>query len=215
MRATLEFDWKGDTGPARQFLETLPRDVDPHGQVTLARAQLKIFERRYGEALEMIQRSAVDLFQVDHPVLLPRAYVEGGIYLLLHDRANARASFEKALPLVETAVRNAPLNSFHHSLLGKIYASLGRREDAIREGKRALELLPESLDAVDGPKAVIDLAEIYASLGDTDEACSLLEHSLSTPNGVTLQALKLEPTWDALRNNPRFQQLLGQRSGSS
>ncbi len=112
---------------------------------------MKIAERKFGEALELIEASNVQLFQTEDPVLLPRDYVEAVIYLLMHDREKARVSFEKALPVIEGQVRDAPLNSFRHSLLGKVYAGLGRKDDAVREGKRALELLPESLDAVDGP----------------------------------------------------------------
>ncbi len=64
------------------------------------------------------------------------------------------------------------------------------------------------------PTAVIDLAEIYALLGDADGACPLLDHSLATPNGTTIQKLKLEPTWDTLRSDPRFQHLLTKHGGS-
>ena len=86
-------------------------------------------------------------------------------------------------------------------------ACLGRKEDAINEGKKAVELLPESEDAVEGPKATAALAEIYASVGEHDEAFLLLDHLLAVPNGLTVPQLRLDPVWDPLRADPRFQTL--------
>ena len=86
-------------------------------------------------------------------------------------------------------------------------ACLGRKEDAINEGKKAVELLPESEDAVEGPKATAALAEIYASVGEHDEAFLPLDHLLAVPNGLTVPQLRLDPVWDPLRADPRFQKL--------
>ena len=86
-------------------------------------------------------------------------------------------------------------------------ACLGRKEDAINEGKKAVELLPEFEDAVEGPKATAALAEIYASVGEHDEAFLLLDHLLAVPNGLTVPQLRLDPVWDPLRADPRFQKL--------
>ena len=86
-------------------------------------------------------------------------------------------------------------------------ACLGRKEDAINEGKKAVELLPESEDAVEGPKVTAALAEIYASVGEHDEAFLLLDHLLAVPNGLTVPQLRLDPVWDPLRADPRFQKL--------
>ncbi len=91
---------------------------------------------------------------------------------------------------------------------GKFYAGLGRKDDAVREGKRALELLPESLDAVDGPTAGDDLAEIYALLGDADGGMSVARSFTRHAEWDDGSKLKLEPTWDTLRSDPRFQHLL-------
>lgn len=71
-----------------------------------------------------------------------------------------------------------------------------------------MELLPESKDALDGPLMILALAQIYVMLGDIDSAFPLLEHSLSTPNGITPPLLKVDPAWDPLRGDPRFQKML-------
>jgi serine/threonine-protein kinase len=95
-------------------------------------------------------------------------------------------------------------------VLALIYAGLGRKEDALREGNRAVEILPETKDALNGPILKISLARIHTFVGNHDEAISLLERSLSTIGGATVSELKFDPTWDALRQHPRFQKLVGQ-----
>ncbi len=105
-------------------------------------------------------------------------------------------------------LRNAPEDPARHAQHGLILAALGQKEEAIAEGKRAVELLPESRDAFDGPRFTAALAQIYAWTGETDEAFRLLDHLLSVPNGIAVSILKLDPAWDQLRKDPRFQALI-------
>ena len=93
-------------------------------------------------------------------------------------------------------------------MLGMVLAGLGEKNAAIAEGKRAMALLPESQDALDGPKMTLALAQIYAWTGENDAAFDLLERSLITPAGVTVSSLKLNPVWDPLRADARFQGLI-------
>jgi len=92
--------------------------------------------------------------------------------------------------------------------LGMVLAGLGEKDAAIAEGKRAVALLPESQDALDGPKTTLALAQIYAWTGENDAALELLKRSLMTPAGVTVSSLKLNPIWDPLRSDARFQVLI-------
>jgi serine/threonine-protein kinase len=109
---------------------------------------------------------------------------------------------------LEQSVREAPDSAARHAEFGAILAALGRKEEAIREGKRAVELLPESKDALEGPMMTLALAQIYAWTGENEEALRLLEHSLSNPDGITAPDLKLDPAWDPIRKDPRFQALI-------
>jgi len=92
--------------------------------------------------------------------------------------------------------------------LGLTDAMLGRRDDAIREGLRAVELRPCSKDSWTGPVWISNLAMIYAWVGDKDSAIKQLELSAAYPTGITYGELKLNPDWDPLRGDPRFDKIV-------
>src|SRR4029453_9202070 len=100
------------------------------------------------------------------------------------DNASAQRAFEQARPAFEAAVKEAPESAERHASLGVLYAVMGRRNDAIREGKRAVELRPESKDAVDGSLMNGYLALIYARVGENDLAIPLIERLLKTSGAV-------------------------------
>ena len=80
--------------------------------------------------------------------------------------------------------------------------------EAIHQGKRGVELMPVSKDAMDGPDRVLDLAMIYAMVGEQEAALDQIEYVLSIPASFSVQLLRLDPRWDPLRDHPRFQALL-------
>ena len=138
----------------------------------------------------------------------PTAFLEGTLYLYLDDKVNAHSAFERARTIAEGLVRESPDDAARHGQLGLILAGLGQKDAAVAEGKRAVELLPESQDAFDGPDVTVVLAQIYAWTGESVEAFRLLDHLLVVPNGITVAGLKLDPIWDPLRKDPRFQALI-------
>ena len=115
-------------------------------------------------------------------------------------------------------MRDYPDDAGNHAPLGILCGYLGRKEDAIRESRRAVELLPESTDAVNGVQLAYDLALVYALTGEADQALALVERLVRTPGattrtafwdgGITQAELRLRWQWDKLRGNPRFQKLL-------
>jgi tetratricopeptide (TPR) repeat protein len=115
---------------------------------------------------------------------------------------------EQARLVAERLVHEAPQDPARHGQLGLILAALGQKDEAIKEGKRAVELLPESEDALDGPEGTAILAQIYAWTGESEDALRLLDHLLAIPNGPTISMLKVDPAWDPLRKDPRFQALI-------
>jgi len=203
-KAKLAVDWKGDLSVMEKELTQLPAGVDPDGLVTFARVQLLLLQRKFPDAIALLKQSPQDVFHHDKP----REFFEGAIYTFLNDKEKALSAFERARPIAEKALRESPNDASRHVVLGMILAGLGEKEEAIAEGKRAVELLPESQDALDGPKTTVALAQIYTWTGETDQALQLLERSLSTPSGITISSLRLDPMWDPLRNDSRFQALI-------
>jgi len=93
--------------------------------------------------------------------------------------------------------------------LGLAYAGLGEAASAIAEGQKAMAMDPTSKDPLDGPEAEYAMAQIYAFLGDADHAIPILKRLLQIPAGqvITSGLLRLDPIWDPIRNDPRFQEL--------
>ncbi|MGB9476114.1 MAG: tetratricopeptide repeat protein [Candidatus Udaeobacter sp.] len=203
-KAKLAIDWKGDLSVMEKALTKLPTGVDSDGLATFARVQFFLFQRKFSDALTVLEQSPQDVSHNDKP----RELFEGAIYSYLNDKEKAVSAFERARPIAEKALRESPDDASRHVTLGFILAGLGKKDAAIEEGKRAVELLPESQDAFDGPKMTVALAQIYAWTGESDQALQLLDRSLNTPNGITVPFLRLDPIWEPLRNDPRFQALI-------
>jgi serine/threonine protein kinase/Flp pilus assembly protein TadD len=152
-----------------------------------------------------------------------KTYLQGYAALARGDVTAARRLFETLRPSFEARVRDHPEDAEQRSELGMLYAYLGRKEDAIRECRRAVDLVPVSKDPLGAdlevPLLASKLALVYARTGETDQAITLIEHLLTTPGAVltrrscseysiTLMDLRLRWEWDPLRSNPRFQKIL-------
>jgi tetratricopeptide (TPR) repeat protein len=141
--------------------------------------------------------------------IFPREWFAAIAAQTFKDAASARTSFVAARAIEEKLTRDQPDYAQAWSLLGRIDAALGRKEDAIREGRRACELLPLSKDAGDqGAGMIKGLAVIYAWIGEKDLAFEQLAVSAQIANGVSYGELKLDPQWDSLRGDPRFDKIV-------
>jgi len=209
------FWWKGDTQVLKSLADKVPPGNDPDGAVTASRWEVAMLKHDYSEAKNVLQTASLNELSYTNAGSTPKSFFEGLIYLAQGDNANARIAFELARPAFEAAVKEAPLSAIRHANLGWLYAFMGRKEDAIREGRRAVELKPESKDAVDGVIVNCYLALIYARVGENDLAIPLIERLLKTPGAVdsadysiTINDLKYRWEWDHLRRDPRFQKLI-------
>jgi TolB-like protein/Flp pilus assembly protein TadD len=208
LKSELAIRWKGDLSVAEKELASVPPGIDPQGLVTLGRAGVLTLQRKFKEALRVIQQFRGETLLVRASTTCPKASLEGTLYLYLDDKVNAHSAFERARIIAEGLVRESPDDAARHGQLGLILAGLGQKDAAVAEGKRAVELLPESQDAFDGPEVTAVLAQIYAWTGEHDQAFGLLDHLLVVPNGITVPGLKLDPIWDPLRKDPRYQALI-------
>jgi TolB-like protein len=215
LKSELAIRWKGDISVAEKGLASVPPGVDPQGLVTLGRAGVLTLQRKFKEALQVIQQFPGETLLVNASTTCPKASFEGTLYLFLDDKVDAHSAFERARIIAELLVRESPADAARHGQLGLILAGLGQKDAAIAEGKRAVELLPESQDAFDGPEVTVVLAQIYAWTGEHDQAFGLLDHLLVVPNGITIPSLKLDPIWDPLRKDPRYQALIDKYAAKS
>ncbi|UCF18922.1 MAG: hypothetical protein JSU87_13465 [Gemmatimonadota bacterium] len=203
---------------AQEALELLEKavELDPDfelAQRRLAEAHASLYwsefrmlfgvrSRDYDETLSRLQ---LDSFGTDTASFyLARAIVA--------ERAEqvefASVSFDSARVDVERRLAVSPGESRLHAQLGLAYAGLGRKDDAVREGRRAVELLPISEDAYAGAALVDNLAHIYVMVGEYEAAVDQLEVLLNADAPVTVPWLNADPTWDPLRDRPSFQALL-------
>jgi tetratricopeptide (TPR) repeat protein len=215
--AAIDLKKNGDTAPLRAALNKIPRDFDPGGAVTTVALRLSLMTRNYVEAARLLDVSTHKELN-DGGVggtaatldgyTFPKSWYQGLVARGQGDMERARRAFETARGLVEADPRQCLDDAKTNSMLGLIDAALARKEAALREGRRAVELLPVSKDAYDGPVVATNLAVIYAQVGERDLALQQLAELVALPNGPTSGTLGVEPEWDPLRGDPRFEKLL-------
>jgi tetratricopeptide (TPR) repeat protein len=208
VRANVDLDWKADTHPLHQVIDEI-RAENPAGVRGIANNWLicALAERDAAAAKDaLIALSETPL--LDGSVQLNRPFVEGLIARMTKDDAKARAAFTAARADQEKVVQAEPNYGPPRCVLGLIDAALGRKEEALREGRSAVELLPVEKDAIRGPAMIRYLAKIAAWVGDNDLACEQLAIATRVPSGVSYGQLKLMPWWDPLRGDPRFEKIV-------
>ena len=132
---------------------------------------------------------------------------------LMGDPERARTFFEAALELLEDAVRENPEDPRIRSALGTTYAGLGRKTEAIASGRKAIEIYPITRDAILGVDRMLDMARIYAMVGENGAAIELIREILSVPAIYTIHAFDLDPRFDEVRKEPAYRQLAREFGG--
>jgi TolB-like protein/Tfp pilus assembly protein PilF len=203
---------KGDFSVAEKAFEALksaPMTNEQKLKTIGARADVLLLERKYREGLQQAESLPDDLFGTTFKQHLSgKYYVIGFAQKALQNEAGARAAFLKAKALLEAQLKESPDAEDMHIQLAKVLAYLGEKDAALAEAQRATELLPESKDAFGGPEIAEGVAEVYCIVGENDRAIELLDGLLSRPSNITVPGLKVNPIWDPLRKEPRFQALI-------
>ena len=155
-------------------------------------------------------RTAVDAVTLERFTSDSSGYylAKGRIRRFNGDAGVARAYFDSAARILEPKSRARPDDPGLHATLAVAYAGAGQREDAIREGRRAVELRPVSKDTWYGVDMLRNLAVVYAMVGEADSTVRTLRTLLASPSWISLPLLRVDPTWDAVRRDPKFQALV-------
>ncbi len=200
------WSWKGRDGvkESRAVLEFVPKD---HEFAEWTWFWQEVFEERFGEAIRRMEANPEDWIRIKVQAA-PKALFAAFLEFSLGDMERARKGFKTACRLLEAEVRATPDDPRYLGSLGVAYAGLGRKEDAVREGRRAVELLPMSKDAVYGIPHAIDLAHIYTMVGEPEKAVAELEFLLSRPGWVSVPWLRVDSRFRALQGNPIFEAML-------
>jgi serine/threonine-protein kinase len=206
LRASVALDWQADIKPYQAMLATLITE-DPKIAPDVDDPFYSLCERTPAAAARVLANYPRDGV-VNHGANFPHSFWEGGVARWQNDSAKARAAFTAARAEVGAIVEKQPDFAAALSLLGLIDAGLGRKEEALREGRRACELMPTSKDAFDGAFFAANLAQIYAWVGEKKLANEQLAAVERGPTELSYGFLKLQPQWDSLRGDPVFEKLV-------
>jgi serine/threonine-protein kinase len=207
-RAFVELNWKADTRSLHQLIDQI-RATNPAAMAkSLDRWLLcALAERDVAAAKEALLASDENPLGTD-AIHFTRSFVEGVIARMTSDEHKAQLEFTAARTEQEKTVQAQPDYGPAWCVLGVIDAALGRKEEALREGLRAVELLPVEKDAVNGVHMIKYLAMTAAWVGEKDLACEQLAIAARDPSDLSYGQLKLMPFWDALRGDPRFEKIV-------
>jgi TolB-like protein/class 3 adenylate cyclase/cytochrome c-type biogenesis protein CcmH/NrfG len=204
---------EGDLEQARKLLAGLATKALT-GRGTEPRVNQLVLERHYDVAILLLQASLIEIRQLGEVSGLDLQVRLALVQQLARDSAGARATAQEAQRTLATLCKEEPDSPWLAAALSQIYAVLGEKDAAIREAKRAVALLPSARDAVSGPEIEENLAYVQARCGENDRAISAVQHLLSVPYGafpITKALLRIDPRWDDLRSDLRFQQLVEEK----
>jgi TolB-like protein/Flp pilus assembly protein TadD len=201
---------KGDVAGARQALDDCP--VQDSAVVLWGKYFIEKLDRNYSVALKHLDQVPDEVIRMQSGYL-PVSQLRGIIYEQMGDRARAVESFTVALTILEKAIEENPDDPRILSSLGSAYAGLGRKEEAIAAGERAVAIYPVSKDALLGPDRMRDLAQIYSRVGEYSKAIEIIRELLSIPCGHSIAEFKLDPCFDPIREEPEYERLVQEFGG--
>jgi TolB-like protein len=207
--ASVDFYWKADTRPLHQMVDSI-RATNPAATKDIAEYWLfcALAERDAAAARNAVIAAGENPALTDDAVAFSRSFMEGVIARMAKNDVEARAAFTAARAEQQNILQAPESYGPALCVLGLIDAGLGRKEEALREGRRAVELLPVEKDAIYGIGMVKYFAMIAAWAGNKDLACEQLAIAIRPPSRLTYGELKLLAFWDPLRGDPRFEQIV-------
>ena len=211
-RAYIDLDWKADTRPVHEAIDwVLATNPGAISDVADAWFICALAERDPTAAERALVALGDNPFWNDGAFRLSRSFGEGFFARMMKDEAKAMAAFGKARLEQEKVVQARPNEGLPLCQLGLIDAVLGRKDEALREGRRAMELTPVDKDSFTGSQMLVYFAVIAAWAGEKETALEYLAANAQSSGGnsvATYGALKLLPFWDPLRGDPRFEKIV-------
>jgi tetratricopeptide (TPR) repeat protein len=168
--------------------------------------EVAMTEGRYGDAQEIVARLPDVLSSQYH--WTPKPLYEAETLSASGDSESARAKYQEAAGILEPLVERTPDDERYRASLAWVYAGLGRRDDAVREGRRAAEIMSRDRDALGGPMFLFNLAAVHAGLGEVEEAVEVLEDLFSAPARFAPHMIEDHFLFRPIRDDPRFQALI-------
>jgi tetratricopeptide (TPR) repeat protein len=207
--ASIAVHAQADIAPLRAVVNTIEAEgPSSAAEVALDSSfQLALRERDAAAAARALA-SIPSEGDVGSPFKYPHAWYEGLLAKLRQDASGARSAFTVARVETEKIVRAQPGSVAPLTVLALIDAELGDKEKAIQEGRTACDMLPLAKDAVAGGILITNLARIYALTGEKDLALEQLDIVSKLPYGPSYGELRLDPEWDSLRGDPRFEKIV-------
>jgi len=201
--------WEGDTEKAKAVLaEALQNFESTENPFVNPFIELEVLDRNYSKALDWLSKKSEDRDDIKELFFIYRQYAQ--IYGYMGKNEPAKKYYDKARSILESKMEKMPKDKRLHGWLGIAYAGLGCKEDAVRQGKLAVETAPVNNHAIMYPFRIEELARIYVMVGEYDKAIEKLENLMSIPGPFSIHHLRLDPAWDPLRNHPRFKKLIDQ-----
>jgi TolB-like protein/class 3 adenylate cyclase/Tfp pilus assembly protein PilF len=211
-RAWVDFDWKAETRPVHETIDSiLAGGPSAISDIAADRFVCALAERDPTAAEQALVTLDDNPCWIDAPVILSRSFGEGLLARMIKDEVRAQAAFTKARLEQEKIVQAQPSYGPPLCVLGLIDAALGRKEEALREGRRAIELLSVEKDSIGGSEMLVYFAIILACVASNDTALQDVAANCLSPGVYQVETygmLKLFPFWDPLRGDPRFEKIV-------
>ena len=200
-RAIDEFNWTGEVARAKKFLAQIPAGKDPDGRVTAAHCTVALYERNFPEALRLLAAYPSERLPVldgGFGNMVPKGFLEGLIHFYAGNKERAYTALDSARWILEMEAKENPGDQQAHFYVALAYAAMGWKDAALAEIARAKEKPDE-----------LTMAALFAHAGERDAALRLLEQVPAAERQDYYYDLRLNPQWDPLRSDARFEKMLG------
>jgi serine/threonine-protein kinase len=203
LQAAVQAAWKGETRPLEDALHKMR---GKEGEAAIGAGLVFLLDLAPREALAFAESLQADAL-VGQTGTYPKAFLRAEARAALGEHALAERDYIEALPALETVVSKRPDSGYAHAMLARALCGLGRKDDALREAGRAVEVMPVSRDALSGAHVALNRARVEARCGGIDAAIAQLQELLAIPGTVSPPLLRIDPGWLPLRGDPRFRKL--------